>query len=96
MCQDSAYYKSHNKVNLNKEPLIHSTVIPTQSTYPYKNFFFTKSTPMYRPTRLGSSSPRYNTYKKNNYGAGAVTTNPLKGQSSSEPVLQQVLSDTLK
>ncbi len=31
---------------------------------------------MYRDTRLGSSSKLYNTYKKNKYGAGAVTTSP--------------------
>jgi hypothetical protein len=33
---------------------------------------------MYRDTRLGSSSPLYNTYQKNDYGAGAITTNPNK------------------
>ncbi|MEO6682927.1 MAG: hypothetical protein ABIN48_08875 [Ginsengibacter sp.] len=32
----------------------------------------------YPDTRLGSSSPLYNTYKKNDYGAGAITTNPFK------------------
>ena len=32
--------------------------------------------PIYRDTRLGSSSPLYNTYEKNDYGAGAVTTSP--------------------
>lgn len=31
---------------------------------------------LYRPTRLGSSSPLYNTYEKNAYGAGYVTTHP--------------------
>ncbi|MEO6187541.1 MAG: hypothetical protein ABIO82_06290 [Ginsengibacter sp.] len=31
---------------------------------------------LYRPTRLGSSEPQYDTYKKNDYGAGAVTTEP--------------------
>lgn len=35
--------------------------------------------PIYRDTRLGSSSPMYDTYKKNNNGAGSVTTNPNKG-----------------
>lgn len=35
--------------------------------------------PVYRDTRLGSSSPLYNTYQKNDNGAGAVTTNPNKG-----------------
>ncbi len=34
--------------------------------------------PMYRDTRLGSSSKMYNTYKKNDYGAGAITTDPTK------------------
>ncbi len=34
---------------------------------------------IYRDTRLGSSSPLYNTYKKNDNGAGSVTTNPNKG-----------------
>jgi len=33
---------------------------------------------VYRDTRLGSSSPQYDTYEKNNYGAGSVTTNPNK------------------
>lgn len=36
-------------------------------------------TPIYRDTRLGSSSPLYNTYQKNDDGAGAITTNPNKG-----------------
>lgn len=42
---------------------------------------------IYRDTRLGSSSPLYNTYEKNNYGAGAITTNPNKnsGGMSSTP-----------
>ena len=30
----------------------------------------------YRETRLGSSSPLYDTYEKNGYGVGSVTTNP--------------------
>ncbi len=33
---------------------------------------------MYRDTRLGSSSKMYDTYEKNDYGAGAITTNPDK------------------
>lgn len=33
---------------------------------------------IYRDTRLGSSEPQYNTYKKNKKGAGAVTTSPKK------------------
>ncbi|MBS1737583.1 MAG: hypothetical protein JSS98_13405 [Bacteroidetes bacterium] len=31
---------------------------------------------IYRPTRLGSSSPLYDTYDKNKKGAGSVTTSP--------------------
>ncbi len=31
---------------------------------------------MYRDTRLGSSEKKYDTYKKNDYGAGSVTTHP--------------------
>ena len=34
--------------------------------------------PMYRDTRLGSSSKMYDTYEKNDYGAGAITNNPNK------------------
>lgn len=34
--------------------------------------------PLYRDTRLGGSSKQYNTYKKNDNGAGAVTNNPNK------------------
>lgn len=41
--------------------------------------------PMYRPTRLGSSSPLYNTYRKNDNGAGAITTNPNKSAGSAPP-----------
>ena len=37
------------------------------------------ASPIYRDTRLGSSSPLYNTYKKNDNGAGSITTNPNKG-----------------
>ncbi len=37
------------------------------------------TSPIYRDTRLGSSSPLYNTYEKNDNGAGSITTNPNKG-----------------
>jgi hypothetical protein len=46
------------------------------------NEYSTPQPHIYRDTRLGSSSPLYNTYKKNDYGAGAVTTNPNKGSGS--------------
>ena len=41
--------------------------------------------PIYRDTRLGGSSPYYNTYKKNDYGAGAITTNPHKSGIAKYP-----------
>ena len=40
--------------------------------------------PIYRDTRLGGSSPYYNTYQKNDYGAGAITTNPNKGNGKAQ------------
>ena len=40
------------------------------------------SHPIYYDTRLGSSSPLYNSYQKNDYGAGAVTNDYNKGQSA--------------
>ena len=49
---------------------------------------------IYRDTRLGSSSPLYNTYKKNDFGAGAVTNNPNKG-SSAAPEFIPESRDTL-
>ena len=52
---------------------------------------------IYRPTRLGSSSPLYNTYEKNDYGAGAITTNPNKsggGSFTLPPTMNQSPSDT--
>lgn len=54
------------------------------------------NTPIYRDTRLGSSSPLYNTYEKNDYGAGAVTTNPNKwgGGIPSTPLPEYSMPDT--
>jgi len=51
---------------------------------------------IYRDTRLGSSSPLYNTYEKNNYGAGAVTTNPNKngGGNYTPPAPMTTRTDT--
>lgn len=37
---------------------------------------------VYSDTRLGSSSPENNTYKKNDNGAGSVTTDPNKGSGT--------------
>ncbi|HSV10052.1 MAG TPA: hypothetical protein VLI68_04740 [Hanamia sp.] len=46
------------------------------------NEYSTPQPHIYRDTRLGSSSPLYNTYQKNDYGAGSITTNPNKGSGS--------------
>jgi hypothetical protein len=45
------------------------------------NEYSTPQPHIYRDTRLGSSSPLYNTYQKNVSGAGAITTNPNKSSS---------------
>lgn len=54
----------------------------TYEPAPLQNEYTTPQPHIYRDTRLGSSSPLYNTYKKNDYGAGAITTNPNKGGGS--------------
>ena len=58
------------------------TYEPAQSA-PLPNEYSTPQPHIYRDTRLGSSSPLYNTYKKNDYGAGAITTNPNKSGGGS-------------
>ena len=72
---DTAKYKILKKVNINKP-----TIYLTNNNGKHQ----AKMTPktLYRPTRLGSSSPLYDTYKKNDYGAGAITTNPQKSGKS--------------
>lgn len=50
---------------------------------PAKNYNVPQKHHIYRDTRLGSSSPYNNTYKKNDYGAGAITTNPGKSNGIS-------------
>ncbi|MEO8822943.1 MAG: hypothetical protein ABI366_05150, partial [Ginsengibacter sp.] len=51
-------------------------------TYPINSPAGTFNVPqkyhIYRDTRLGSGSLLYNTYQKNDNGAGAITTNPHK------------------
>ena len=49
---------------------------------PDRNYSNNPNNHIYRDTRLGGSSPLYNTYKKNDNGAGAITTNPNKTGSS--------------
>jgi hypothetical protein len=48
----------------------------TSYIYPYKVYKAPAKKPIYRDTRLGSSTKKYDTYKKNDKGAGAVTTSP--------------------
>lgn len=50
---------------------------------------------VYRDTRLGSSSPMYNTYAKNKYGTGAISTNPNKRGGSIPPSVLQNVQQTL-
>jgi hypothetical protein len=70
---------SNNKIALKNEPQVHTTIIPAQET----NSDLSQTT-LY-DTRLGSSSPLYNTYEKNDDGAGAITTNPNKTQDGEAP-----------
>jgi hypothetical protein len=54
-------------------------VSPSSGNFSHSSRSKSSKPHIYRDTRLGSSSSLYNTYKKNDYGAGAVTTNPNKG-----------------
>ena len=88
--QDSTKFKVLQKVNVKKK----------NSDPPKKNYTIQMNKQpqvMYRDTRLGSSSPLYNSYKKNDNGAGSITTNPNKSDAPSfiysSPVIQ---SDSLK
>jgi|SRR6185437_2073330 len=62
-----------NPINTGAGKINNSTKIGTDNYNP------DPASPIYRDTRLGSSSPLYNTYKKNDNGAGSITTNPNKG-----------------
>lgn len=66
-----------------------STTVKQPHNYIDVNRTRSKKKKIYRDTRLGSSSPMYNTYKKNDKGAGAITTNPNKGGGGSSPVIVQ-------
>jgi len=75
--QDSSA-NSDSKVIFKSQPQVHSKVTPATKSHSNKGQVH------YRPTRLGSSSPLYDTYKKNDYGAGSVTTNPNKSAGTVE------------
>lgn len=73
--QDTTHHLAPNKTTIQKS---NHPVLKKETTYPYpgKNYKVVVKKPIYRDTRLGSSSKKYNTYKKNDNGAGSVTTSP--------------------
>lgn len=87
--QDTSQYKVLPKVDVHKN--IHDSLGGSNIVH-----FQNQSPAIYRDTRLGSSSPLYNTYKKNNFGAGAITTNPNKSDGPSFIYSSPVKSDSLK
>lgn len=91
-----------------QKPVVKNDPIISQPTRPpVSNPTPTPAAPatgdVYRDTRLGSSSPQYNTYEKNDNGAGSVTTNPNKNgggagmeisnSSITEPATQNPVQD---
>ena len=91
--QDSTYNTVHSKITFKDKPQKKSGNI----TFDKKTNRKKKDTTiMYRDTRLGSSSPQYNTYKKNKFGAGAVTTNPNKIKTSKNPRILFLPVDSTK
>jgi hypothetical protein len=86
--QDTSQYKVLPKVNVHKN--IHDS--SEASMVHFKN----QPSVIYRDTRLGSSSPLYNTYQKNNFGAGAITTNPNKSEGPSFIYSSPAKPDTIK
>ncbi len=62
-----------------QKPALHDQTYPINAA---RNDYHAPQHQVYRDTRLGSSSRYYNTYEKNDYGAGAITTNPHKSGSA--------------
>ncbi|HVZ95847.1 MAG TPA: hypothetical protein VG847_03155, partial [Chitinophagaceae bacterium] len=74
--------------SISKDSSVTATPSASATTIVTKPTVITNTTPVqqtqqksYDPnslydTRLGSSSPQYDTYEKNSYGAGTVTTSP--------------------
>lgn len=87
-CQDSVS-RPLNKVTFKNESRSSGTQKSNSPGSPGKQNH------IYRDTRLGSSAPMYNTYKKNDYGAGAVTTDPDKGENGS-PAFTPARTDSIK
>ena len=69
-----------------QKPALNDETYPIKTT---RNNYNSSQHQIYRDTRLGSSSANYNTYKKNDNGAGAITTDPHKAAGiSSFPEMQ--------
>ena len=67
---------SLHKSTMHKQMVTHKSHMSSTMHHSVADTSKAAKKPMYRDTRLGSSSPKYNTYKKNKNGAGAVTTSP--------------------
>lgn len=89
-CQSSNYVKFRTDSALKAQKNSSLRLLPK-----YDNQVLTQH--IYRDTRLGSSSPQYNTYQKNDFGAGAITTNPNKWGSGTPVFIPEPKpeSDTL-
>lgn len=73
-CQDTTHLSKKQVVHRKSQTTHKALVSRTQN----KRIIAPAKKPMYRDTRLGGSSKKYNTYKKNDNGAGAITNNPNK------------------
>ena len=93
LSQDTTYYPPQSKLIFKDKPPTPARKVTFQNKK-----MKTKKDPkvMYRDTRLGSSSPKYNTYKKNKYGAGGVTTNPNKIKTGKHPQIIFEQTDSIK
>lgn len=60
---------TENNTTIADNPVSQTQPLQTVQAKPEQN-------KMYNDTRLGSSTKQYDTYEKNNYGAGSVTTSP--------------------
>jgi len=70
----SNIYQKNSERNYNAHPLNADTLYKANQNRVENE----QQSTIYIDTRLGSSSKMYDTYEKNDYGAGAITTNPNK------------------
>jgi len=76
----SQMYNTYQKNNNGAGAITTNPNKGSESTFtPSFNLDSAQKSPVYHDTRLESSSSLYNTYQKNDYGTGAITTNPNKG-----------------